>query len=291
MRLPRSEGIVFCVAFLVESLSIIIGNLLVIVAFTSSRRLRKRKHYFLINLAFSDFLIGALSVPLAFYGLAVYFDLWYVTSNKRAKATLFFTEALFCFSSLLNLAAVGLERMYATMWPMRHRALASRTYRVLIAFVWIISAGIAAFEAYVRSSTVWDPTLHLMFVLIVSCILLTVCVSYSSIWLKFKFGKRPANNVSAAQERKLTVSLLIVTVVSLITSLPYSLLFASLPEGPTSGLSYNNFVHLVYVFSLLFYVNPLVNPVVYIFRMPQFRKAVSVLLHRKRFVQHRADRT
>ena len=290
MRLPRSEGIAFCVAFLVESLSIIIGNLLVIVVFTSSRRLRKRKYYFLVNLAFSDLMIGIVGVSVSVYRVADFFDLWQLTLSDSATFVLYFAQDIFCFSSLVNLATISFERMHATLWPMRHRAVTTRLYRALVVLVWTTSACFAAFLAYTRTYVLWDPTLNLLFLLIVSGILLTISISYMSIWTKFKFGQRPSNTANVSQERKLTVSLFIVTAVSLITGLPYPVLLLVFPKR-SSGISLNNFGYLYNSFTLLFFLNSLANPIVYILRMPQFRQAVSRFLHRKRRSERRANVT
>ena len=75
-RFPRSEGIAYCVAFLLESFTIIIGNKIVIAVFTTTIQLRKRKFYFIVNLAIDDFLVGAIAVPISVYYLAKTFELW-----------------------------------------------------------------------------------------------------------------------------------------------------------------------------------------------------------------------
>ena len=127
--LPRSEGIVFGVAFIVETFAIIIGNAIVIVVFTKNRRLRKRaRFYLLINLAVADLLVGVTIVPLLVSDLARNFDLWEYkwTWQKFIVAECF--NLFITFASLISLAMVSLDRMYAILWPVKHRLLETRTY-------------------------------------------------------------------------------------------------------------------------------------------------------------------
>lgn len=51
------EGIVAIIA--------VIGNSLVILVFYRERRLRRRTNYYIISLAFADFLVGLLGIPFA----------------------------------------------------------------------------------------------------------------------------------------------------------------------------------------------------------------------------------
>lgn len=43
----------------------VVGNALVIVVFFRERRLRKRTNYYIISLAFADFLLGLIGIPFA----------------------------------------------------------------------------------------------------------------------------------------------------------------------------------------------------------------------------------
>ena len=75
----RAEEIVVCSALLFEALFIVMGNLVTIVFFALEKELRKRKSLFLvINMAFADVMLGAVSVALFVY-LKVGFQLWSIT--------------------------------------------------------------------------------------------------------------------------------------------------------------------------------------------------------------------
>ena len=69
----RAEEIVVCSALLFEALFIVTGNLVTIVFFALEKELRKRKSLFLvINMAFADVMLGAVSVPFFFFLRSVF---------------------------------------------------------------------------------------------------------------------------------------------------------------------------------------------------------------------------
>ena len=277
--LPRSEGIVFCVAFIVETFAIIIGNAIVIAVFTKSRQLRKRTFYLLINLAVADLLVGVIIVPLLVSDLARNFDLWeYKWTWQKFIVTECF-NLFITFASLISLAMVSLERMYAILWPVKHRVLETRTYYVFIGLSWFLPLLPVAIDLAERYHMI-SADHFLDFWLSFTCfLLLTICISYVSIWIKMKFGRHSQHHVTTAQDRKLTVSLFIVTVVSLVTWLPSQALNVAVVWF--RPLPHIAFIRLYYSFMLLLFANSLVNPIIYSFRMPQFRQAVLRLVCRR----------
>ena len=61
-----AEGIVLCSAFVVEAVLIAAGNLLTVLLFAFNRKLRRKSLFLVINMAFSDAMIGAVCLPLFF---------------------------------------------------------------------------------------------------------------------------------------------------------------------------------------------------------------------------------
>ena len=114
-----------------------------------------------------------------------------------------------------------------------------------------------------------------------SICLLIICVSYSSIVIKVRCGAQPQHHVVASRERKLTMTLFIVTFVSLLMWLPYVissfLYFANDIFSSLSMLAISR-LNLVLV---AYHASSFVNPVLYAVLMPDFRRAV-VALFRKR---------
>ena len=59
----RTEGIALCSAFVIEAVLIVLGNLLTIVLFALKKRLRKKSLFLVVNMAFADVMLGAVSLP------------------------------------------------------------------------------------------------------------------------------------------------------------------------------------------------------------------------------------
>ena len=114
--------------------------------------------------------------------------------------------------------------------------------------------------------------------------LFVICVSYISILIKFRCGAHPRRYfATSAKQRKLTVTLFITTLVSLLLWLPYHILV--IVNLKTSDLP-NSFprleaVRLGYSLFVLFYANSLVNPVLYTLRIPDFKRAFFSLFRRQ----------
>ena len=277
--LPRSEGIAFCVASVVESFTVMIGNAIVVAVFTRNRQLRKRTYYLLINLAIVDFLVGAIVVPWWVSDLGWLFDLWKL-KLRNSTSMMVDTLQFLTFASLINLMMISLERMYATLWPLKHRVLETKTYYVLIGLCWILP--IFQFSIQIaRKRQLIASYLSLVVWLSFTCLpLLIICVSYVSIWVKMKFGRHPQHHMTTAQDRKLTMSLLIVTAISLVTWLPSLALYLALFLFRV--LPRNGFIRKIYLsMVMLLFANSLVNPIIYSFRMPQFRQAALRLVCRR----------
>ena len=113
---------------------------------------------------------------------------------------------------------------------------------------------------------------------------LIICVAYTSIVIKVRCGAQPQHHGAASRERKLTMTLLIVTVVSLLFYLPYvtwlSAVYFSKHEILWS-LSSSVVYHLDVTLIFLLFANSLVNPLLYAIRMPGYRSAVLGLFRRR----------
>ena len=105
--------------------------------------------------------------------------------------------------------------------------------------------------------------------------LLTIIVSYSSMAIKIVYGTQPHHCSATNRGRKLTKTLFIVTVVSLLLTLPYIIFELCIILKLRTSIP----LHLNVSFQIMFYANSLVNPVLYTFRMPKFKRALLSILH------------
>ena len=191
----------------------------------------------------------------------------------------------FPLTSLTNIAVISFDRMHATIRPFRHRLIKKWVYGVTIAGVWVSAAmlstaisiiilryGQLSYEVYV-----WQSYCYLC--------LFVICVSYFSIVVKFLCGAHPQHHGAANRQRKLTVTLFIMTIVSLLMWLPfavYCFLLSQCRSRIRKLLSFQELNRLDCSLIILSYMNSLVNPIVYTIRIPEFRKALLLLFKRQR---------
>ncbi|KAJ7340417.1 hypothetical protein OS493_003163 [Desmophyllum pertusum] len=261
-HVTTSEVKGWCATFAAEAVVVSIGNLFIITVFAKTRELRNR-HFFLINLAVADFLVGAFAEPLFVYILGGYYDLW----NFKHKDILFpvsmFLDMFSGISSIAFLAAIALERLYATLYPAKYRATKYRGYAILTFLLWVISASIPSIRIYLgndytSSLYVWMPFVCLLLLIIGS--------AYIVIWVKVLFFT--SKRLNRGRERRLNVTVTILTLASLSAWLPFIIVNTVNMFRPVSIVA-------VYSTKVLHYGNSLVNPFLFALKMPKFRQAAK----------------
>ena len=273
--LSRSSAIAWCVAFSTEALAVVIFNLLTVVIFAKNRPLRKRKYYLLLNLAIADFIVGAVAMPYFLYTFGGYYALWKIQwmSGHRIASNLL--DIFSAFSSIISLVVVSLERLFVTFWPFRHRALDRKVYFVSIAFIWVLATFPPSIYAIRLQNIIRIKQQSYILRTFIVVLVLIICISYVAILIKVRGGTQPQGHGLTERNRKLTTSLLILTVVSLVTWMPFVILHFLYLFNENFTFHFN----ISYFFKLLHYANSLVNPIIYAFRTPKFRKAAIDLLH------------
>ena len=119
-------------------------------------------------------------------------------------------------TSITGITVISLDRMHATFRPFKHRNIKKWAYGVIIAGVWTLTAMILI--PFQQRQLVFPLYLWRSYCFL--C-LIVIGVSYTSIALKFWCGTRPPSDGAANRQRKLTVTLFIMTIVSLLLWLPY----------------------------------------------------------------------
>ena len=271
-----SECIPWMTLGLAESVAIVTLNLCTIIVFMRNRNLRKRSMYLVINLAVTNMFVGGVVVYNLFYWPGVYCNLWKLHSFELwTPISLEIFTKIFVFCSLVNIDIIALERVHATFFPLRHRVLKKHLYRLIICVVWAISALITiTFILFLLFNETGYYGLYLQATLFFICLLI-ICVSYTSIVIKVRCGAQPRHHVAASRERKLTMTLLIVTVVSLLFYLLFVIWNFFIDA---SKLEMSMFIHLESALLVLLYANSLVNPILYAVRMPEYRSAFLALV-------------
>ena len=281
MQLSSSECITWIAVTLTVCVAIVTVNLLSIILFIKKRSLRTRAMYLVISLTVADMFVGGLS---HFRLLSVLSrDIVKMNVGPELNVIINLLYRWFPLTSLTNIAVISLDRMHATIRPFRHRLIKKWVYGVTIAGVWVLAAMVSMVSLILaKYGKEWSYHFYFWQSYISLC-LLVICVSYSIIAVKFLCGAHPQHHGAANRQRKLTVTLFIMTIVSLLMWLPnavYTFLFFQ--SSNINFLSNQEFKHLKNSLRTLYFINSFVNPIVYTIRMPEFRKALLLLFKCRR---------
>jgi len=256
--------------FLLETAAIVAGNTITIVIFTRTPRLRRRKHVLIVSLAVADLFVGLISVPMYVYCIeGSCLPLVFIKAYKTQ-------DPLFGLASLFGLAALAIERAYATFFPFKHRTLSKFRYAAGIAVVWACALSYSVIVNHLRGNFQRETLLLVILVTSMSIPLIIMMTSYALIWIKMTCMRGIGNHGVNHVNKKLTVTLVIVTIVSLITWMPFQVI--SLCR--VSCLSWVILQRVVPATKFLHYGNSCVNIIIYAMRMPEFKNEVLRRLRR-----------
>ena len=255
--------------FISEFIVIAIINAFTVVAFARNRNLRKRTTYLIINLTVADLLVGAVSGPVEAIGR----HLDHGNGFSWQQFIILTASLMFPLASQANLSLISLERLHATLFPFRHCLIEKWLYFKVIIGSWMITLLLAFMISVLE---MFELALNwYLFLCYTFLTLLIITVSSVIITINVKSNPPPQHFSAVASERKLSVTLSIVTVVSILTILPLSIWMAI--EGHIFSQTSFAVVHMPATLALLYCANSIVNPLIYAIRMQEFRKAVKQL--------------
>lgn len=285
-------------AFGVLGIAIIVGNLLTIAVFTRKKVLRSRANYFLVSLATADLLVGMVTIPMYMYTLVSYWKY----NNKHHGVDFFHSymavDMFTGFASIFALTIIAIERLYAILWPFKHRIATKRMYHFLVSIAWVLSGFISIFYYLWSYQVLKFKFFFYLIIVFIFTSLAIIWIAYGLIWIKLKVSlckrSKPSQDSSietlhvnirnqGSLRRKdhdvILTTLCIVTVMFLITWVPFYILnIVVFFRGGQKGIPEEAF----YFSKLLHYSNSLVNPIVYSIKIPKFSTTVSVFFRRKR---------
>ena len=266
----KAEGIALCSTFILSSVLIIAGNLLTLVLFTVTKPLRRKSLFLVINMAFADLLLGTFSVPFYIYFAEDTYQLW--TAKYGFHLMVFkCIDAIFSFGSFLSAAFISCERLYAVYCPFKHRLLSTKTYCIAIFILWTCAALLYAILHLLSEFTSVRSTGYVL-VLVHLSLTVIICVCNIAIWRNFKHQSIDSQHRNgASRNRRLTKTLLLVSILALLCWLPLIILNILIFITKTSiPLKFYDMANI------LNYSNSFVNPIVYVFRIPEFQQALRL---------------
>ena len=128
--LSDAQVIAWSCALALEAVVIFLGNLLTIVLFTFNKKLRNKKSLYLVmNMAFADLVLGGASLPLFAYLVTATRSRLYFSEFPTFLQIIFTVSSMGSFNTA---ALISAERFYAVFWPLKHRTISTREYKLVI---------------------------------------------------------------------------------------------------------------------------------------------------------------
>lgn len=310
------ELIVLGILLGVIILMTILGNLLVMLAVMTNKKLQCPTNFFILSLAITDFFLGCTVLPFsAVNTLSSYWPLGSTFCNIFTS-----TDVMLCTVSILNLFAISLDRNFAVTSPMRYQSkITCKMVLKACACIWVFSFIMAFVPIHLGWNTldghvqnVNNPNICLfelnkVYVLLISigtyfAPLLVMCGVYMRILLITKRQVQEINKLNKAgqattmlspgesrrqlklaSDTKATVTLASLVLAFAICWVPYFALFTAKPF-----IAININIHVDLAFLWLGYCNSMINPFLYAYYNSSFREAFARILcknciHRARY--------
>ena len=268
-------------ALVIEFSVIFLLNAFTLAIYTRNRHLRKPSTYLIINLTVTDLLVGAVSVLLLFFVPDKLERSLELKQAFRWQSFVYLTSVyLFPVASLANISLISLERLHATLFPYRHCLVGRRVYLTTIFCSWVFSLTLSfVFSLLILRAS--GATFLYVYASYIFLSLLILTVSYVII-ISTVTNNPPSPNAGLAlsQERKLTVTLFTVTVVSVLTILPW-VIWIVISHHIQSKLCHAVSLRIDHSFRVLHFFNSMVNPLIYAIRMHEFRKSARTIFSTK----------
>uniref|UniRef100_A0A8C8HKL4 G-protein coupled receptors family 1 profile domain-containing protein n=1 Tax=Oncorhynchus tshawytscha TaxID=74940 RepID=A0A8C8HKL4_ONCTS len=146
---PGYMMVILAVLMIILVVVVVAGNALVILAFIVDKSLRNQSNYFFLNLAISDFLVGAFCIPVYIpYNLT---GRW-VLGRGLCKLWLLM-DYLLCTASVFNIVLISYDRFLSVTRAVKYRAQRSMTHHAVVKMVavWVL-----AFLLYGPAIIFWE---------------------------------------------------------------------------------------------------------------------------------------
>ena len=179
-------------------------------------------------------------------------------------------------ASLGNLVLISLERLHATLYPFRHYCLVGkRIYYKIIIFSWLGALTLACLAYIIHMK---DPALASRYPWLIYVVLTLAVLTTSYVIILSRFIRKPRvqqlGSVISA-ERKLSATLFIVSAASILTLLPWVIITCI--SISSDRYLWIKLTHARKIASTFYFLNSLLNPVIYAIRLTEFRRASKEL--------------
>ncbi|XP_031565868.1 alpha-1B adrenergic receptor-like isoform X2 [Actinia tenebrosa] len=272
------------------------GNLLVCLAvlINPNRNLRTSFNFFIVNLALADLTVGAITEPLSFVyhireGLRLQFSLLQMVHHYLYFIT--------CTASILSLGALTAERHSAATSARSYRARqvnSNKRYQWATCGIWVISAAVSGFYFII------GPLVQSLVVTVTAVVLTFVILAFTYLRIYGVLKERTQANLSRGipnpnedsndatrkkrnaalraieYEKKLTKVLASILVCYICCFIPACVLIFTMNLCSSCSCEVIHWMRDVQFWFIL--LNSAVNPYLYAWRIPHFKRAIVNIL-------------
>ena len=265
-KLSTAELVAWCLPCGMVALAATLGNSLVLASFFMSTNLRNHVNFFVAGLATADVLVGLISIPMWIYMLFLTWEGQQDTTDSTLTLIYDSLDVFAALNSIFHLTAISIERFFATVYPWRHRKATKRLYRSLLIGIWVTSA-LVSVSFFLPKGQLSIKFRFYLINLLFFIPLAIIFGAYCGIWFKARrrLGMRQKKVPDATI--KMSMTLFIVIGLFVVAWLPFFVIRAVLSFCMRFCVSWRIF----YVTKLLHFSNSAVNPLVYGFRVPEYK--------------------
>ena len=247
-------------------------NVLLLVAFLKDplKCFRNSGTYLLMNLAVSDCLmcLFAPSFLLMYvlpdwYWIFELFDWWFGTV------------------SLVSIASISIDRFLLVAYPIKHHILMNGKVIILwLAAIWIVSCTLPLKGLFYdrKNNEIIGVIIIITSVVIYACTYWKLRKQAKNIALQNSSESR-AQEIRILKEKKFLNTIILIACVAFLSTVP-SMVFFQISESLTR---WNDILVEIFIeiFMFIFYANFAVNPIIYVIRLPNYRKTFYLLYWRR----------
>ena len=257
------------------SITSILGNILVLIAFHKESSLHSPSKFLLRSLATTDLCAGLFSGPVAItYWMSVVNENWNVC--RYALVAHFITGYILGGASLWTLTAISLDRLVALLLGLRYRQIVTlkRTWAIVVT-LWAVSTAFSATWFLNSLITLWYGCIT------ISLCLITSVYSYTKILITLRYQqtelqdhvRQPSQTspLNITRYKKAVYSAIWVQLTLIVCYLPYCIVAGLWTHNGLSPSLVNSWSYA----SALVLLNSSLNPIVYCWKLEEVRQEVK----------------
>ena len=255
-----------------------ISNMLLLVAYIKNplKCFRNSGTYLLMNLSVSD-LATCIFAPFYFRFIEIT-DLEYIFA---------FLAQLSGNASILSIVCISFDRLFLVVYPLKHRHFIKERNMIIWLFgIWLMASMLPAVGMLHKETALMGQICSAGIFVVLSAAMYAITYSKlkknsKNIASQLNSTDNRAQEIRIRKDKKFLKTIILIAGIALVCIVPsmiYFVLYRSL------GFSKDNLVHEIFleVSRVIFYTNFVVNPWIYIYRLPNYRKTVYLIYCKRR---------